>query len=43
MLNLAQHIEDGFELGQITGAAFIDLTAACGTINHRRSLLNSLC
>ena len=38
MLNLTQHIEDGFELGQITGAAFIDLTAAYDTINHRRLL-----
>ena len=43
VLNLTQHIEDGFELGQITGAAFIDLTAAYDTINHRGgSLLNSL-
>ena len=38
VLNLTQHIEDGFELGQITGAAFIDLTAAYATINHRRLL-----
>ena len=38
VLNLTQHIEDGFELGQITGAAFIDLTAAYDTINHRRLL-----
>ena len=36
VLNLTQHIEDGFELGQITGAAFIDLIAAYDTINHRR-------
>ena len=35
VLNLTQHIEDGFELGQITGAAVIDLTAAYDTINHR--------
>ena len=38
VLNLTQHIEDGFELGQITGAPFIDLTAAYDTINHRRFL-----
>ena len=29
VLNLTQHIEDGFELGLITGAAFID-----DTVNH---------
>ena len=39
VLNLTQHIEDGFELGQITGAEFIDLTAAYDTINHRRLLV----
>ena len=39
VLNLTQHIEDGFELGQITCAAFIDdLRAAYDTINHRRLL-----
>ena len=38
MLNLTQHIEDGFELGQIIGAAFIDLTTAYDTIAHRRLL-----
>ena len=38
VLNLSQHIEDGFELGHITGAAFIDLTAAYDTIIHRRLL-----
>ena len=38
MLNLTQHIEDGFELGQIIGAAFIDLTTAYDTIDHRRLL-----
>ena len=42
VLNLTQHIEDGFELGQITGAAFIDLTAAYDTINHRRLLVKLL-
>ena len=39
MLDLTQHIEDGFELGQITDAAFIDLTAAYDTIDHRRLLV----
>ena len=39
MLNLTQHIEDGVELGQITGAAVIDLTAAYDTINPRRLLI----
>ena len=39
VLNLTQHIEDGFERDQITGAAFIDLTAAYATINHRRLLV----
>ena len=38
VLNITQHIEDGFDDGQITGAAFIDLTAAYYTINHRRFL-----
>ena len=38
VLNFTHHIEDGFELGQITGAALIDLTAAYDTINHRRFL-----
>ena len=39
VINLTQHIEDGFELGQINGAAVIDLTAAYDTINHRRLLV----
>ena len=34
VLNLTLHIEDGFELGQTTGAAFNDLTAAYDTINQ---------
>ena len=38
VLNLTQHIEDGFELGLITGAAFIDLSAAYDTVNHRMLL-----
>ena len=35
LLNLTQHIEDGFERKLITGAAFIDLTAAYDTVQHR--------
>ena len=35
LLNLTQHIEDGFENKQITGAVFVDLTAAYDTVNHR--------
>lgn len=38
VLNLTQHIEDGFERKQITGVAFVDLTAAYDTVNHRRLL-----
>lgn len=33
MLNLTQHIEDGFERKEITGVAFVDLTAAYNTVN----------
>ncbi|KAL1448195.1 hypothetical protein WDU94_012261, partial [Cyamophila willieti] len=36
VLNLAQHIEDGFERKEITGVAFVDLTAAYDTVNHKR-------
>ena len=32
LLNLTQHIEDGY---QITGAAFVDLSAAYGTVHHK--------
>lgn len=34
ILNLTQHIEDGFERKQITGVAFIDLSAAYDKVNH---------
>ena len=34
-LNLTQHIEDGYEEGMITGTAFVDLSAAYDTVNHR--------
>ena len=37
-LNLAEHIEDGYEKRLITGAVFVDLSAAYDTVNHRRLL-----
>jgi len=39
VLNITQHIEDGFETGKVTGAVFVDLTAAYDTVNHRLLLL----
>ena len=38
VLNLTQHIEDGFETGKITGIVLVDLSAAYDTVNHRRLL-----
>ena len=38
LLNLTEHIEDGYEKRLITGAVFVDLSAACDTVNHRRLL-----
>ena len=35
LLNLIQHIEDGYEEGMILGTAFVDLSAAYDTVNHR--------
>ena len=35
LLCLTQHIEDGFQKGMITGAVFVDLSAAYDTVNHR--------
>ena len=35
LLNLTQHIEDGYERNMLTGAAFVDLSAAYDTIKHR--------
>ena len=35
LLNITQHIEDGYQRGMITGAAFVDLSAAYDTVNHR--------
>ena len=34
LLNLTQHIEDGYQRGMIAGAAFIDLSAAYDTVNN---------
>ena len=35
VLNLTQYIEDGYEKGMVTGAVFVDLSAAYDTVNHR--------
>ena len=35
LLNLTQHIEDGYEEGMITGTAFVDLFSVYNTVNHR--------
>ena len=35
LLNLTQHIEDGFEKRLVTGVVFVDLSAAYDTVNHR--------
>ncbi|XP_030847026.1 uncharacterized protein LOC115926449 [Strongylocentrotus purpuratus] len=35
VLNLTQHVEDGFEKNEPTGVVFVDLTAAYDTVNHR--------
>ena len=34
LLNLTQNIEDGYQSGMTTGAAFIYLSAAYDTVNH---------
>ena len=34
LLNLTQHIEDGYQRGMITGATFVNLSAAYDTMNH---------
>ena len=36
LLILTQYIEDGLQEKKITGAVFVDLTAAYDTVNHRR-------
>ena len=38
LLNLTEHIEDGYEKRLITGSVFVDLYAAYDTVNHRRLL-----
>ena len=35
LLNLTQHIEDGYERKMLAGAAFVDLSAALHTFQHR--------
>ena len=35
LLNMTLHIDDGYQRGMITGAAFVDLSAAYDTVNHR--------
>ena len=35
LLNLTHHIEDGYQEGMITGIAFVDMSAAYDTANHR--------
>ena len=35
LLNLTQHIEDDYQETMITGTAFVDLSAAYDTVNHR--------
>ena len=35
LLNITQHIEDGYQENMITGTAFVDLYAAYDTVNHR--------
>ena len=34
LLNLTQHIEDGYERKMLTGAAFVDPSAAYDTVQH---------
>ena len=42
LLNLTQHIEDGYERGVVTGTVFVDISAAYDTISHKL-LLNKIC
>ena len=35
LLNLTQHIEDGYKEGMITGTAFVVLSAVYDMVNHR--------
>ena len=38
LLNMSEHIEDGYEKRLITGAVIVDSSAAYDTVNHRRLL-----
>lgn len=38
VLNIIQHIKDGFKKAMVTGAIFVDLTAVYDTINDWRYL-----
>ena len=38
VLNLTQHIENGFETGKTTGIVLVDVSAAYDTVHHRRLL-----
>ena len=38
LLNLTQHIEDGYQRGMSTSATCIDLSATYDTMNHRLSI-----
>ena len=35
LLNLTQHIEDGYQRGMNTGAAFVDMSATYDIVNHK--------
>ena len=41
LLNLTQHIEDGYKEGMITRTAFVYLSAAYDTVNHRLLIQHS--
>ena len=38
IIKLTEHIEDGFKKGMVTGAIFVDLSAAYDSINHQKLL-----
>jgi len=38
LLLLTEFIEEGYELGLLMGAVFVDLSAAYDTVNYRRLL-----
>ena len=39
VLNLTQHVEDGFETEKITNIVIVDLSAAYRTVHHQRCVL----